>query len=130
VTRPVDSGKAANYLKKADGSLRMARIAIKEGEYDSAVMSAVHSAINSLGGLTTFYLGKRSSGAHTDVMALVRGIFGPEEYLDVQKQFTSLLSMKNASEYQPDLMSRDEAEKAVKWAERIAGRVKEKVKRA
>ncbi|MEO9295342.1 MAG: hypothetical protein ABI347_07065 [Nitrososphaera sp.] len=62
-------------------------------------------------------------------MALVRGIFGPEEYLDVQKQFTSLLSMKNASEYQPDLMTKDEAEKAVKWAERIVGRVKEKVKR-
>lgn len=129
MTRAIDAKKTANYLTKAENSLRMARVAIKEGAYDNAVMSAVHSAINALDALTVSYLGKRASGAHTDVLSLVKGIFSANEYEDVRKQFGSLLSMKNASEYQPDLMSIDDAEKSVKWADRIVGRVKEKLKR-
>jgi len=126
MTRSIDRSKAKNYLKKAEDSLYMANIAVKEGKYDNAVMSAIHGAINALDALTTSYLGKRASGAHTDVMSLVKGIFTPAEYQDVQKQFTSLLSLKNASEYQPDLMEKSNAENAVKWAERIISRVKEK----
>ena len=99
MTRSIDSSKAKNYLKKAAVSLYMANIAVKEGNYDTAVMSAIHGAINALDALTTSYLDKRASGAHTDVMSLVKGIFTPAEYQDVQKQFTSLLSLKNASEY-------------------------------
>lgn len=38
------------------------------------------------------------------------------------------MSMKNASEYQPDLMNLENAEKAVKWAERIISKVKDKLK--
>lgn len=127
MTRPADTKKAMNYLVKADNSLRMAKIAIKEKAYDNAVMSAVHSAINALDALTTIYLGKRASGAHTDVLSLVKGILAPGEYQDIQKQFVSLLSMKNASEYQPDLMDESDAENAVKWAERIIGKVKKKL---
>ena len=104
MTRAVDSSKAKNYLKKAEDSLHMARIAIRESKYDNAVMSAVHSAINALDAIATSHLSKRASGAHTDALSLVKGIFGPAEYQEIQKQFTSLLSLKNASEYQPDLM--------------------------
>ncbi|HKZ61931.1 MAG TPA: HEPN domain-containing protein [Nitrososphaera sp.] len=128
MTRFTDADKAMNYLKKADGSLRMAKIAIGEKEYDSAVMGAVHGAMNVLDALTTSYLGKRASGAHTDVLSLVKGIFSSADYQDVQKQFTSLITMKNASEYQPDLMNDKEAENAVRWAERIINKVKAKLK--
>lgn len=128
MTRSTDADKAMNYLKKADGSLRMAKIAIIEKEYDSAVMGAVHGAINALDALTTSYLGKRASGAHTDVLSLVKGIFNSAEYQDVQKQFTSLISVKNAAEYQPDLMNVKEVENAVRWAERIISKVKAKLK--
>ena len=41
-----------NYLTKAENSLRIARIALEQGAYDSAVVSSVHSAINSLDALT------------------------------------------------------------------------------
>lgn len=124
MTRAVDARKAKNYVIKADNSLHMAKLVIKEGAYDNAVMSA----INALDALTTSYLGKRASGAHTDVLALVKGIFSAAEYQEIQKQFTSLVSMKNESEYQPDLMSKDDAERAIKWAERIVGKVKERLK--
>jgi uncharacterized protein (UPF0332 family) len=106
----------------------MARLAINEEAYDNAVLSAVHSAINALDALTVSYLGKRASGAHTDVLDLVKRIFERDEYDYVKKQFTSLLSMKNQSEYQPDLMSSKDANNAVKWAERLVNRVKAKLK--
>ena len=104
MTRAIDAAKGRDYLAKAENSLRMAKIAIREKAYDNAVMSAVHSAINALDAVAVSYLGKRASGSHTDVLVLVKGIFSPAEHEDMRKQFTSLLSMKNASEYQPDLM--------------------------
>lgn len=128
MSRPVDSSKARNYLKKAEDSLHMAEIAIREQKYDNAVMSAVHSAINALDALATSHLGKRASGAHTDAMSLVKGVLTAAEYQELQKQFTSLLSLKNASEYQPDLMKANDAQNALRWAERIVSRVKEKLK--
>jgi hypothetical protein len=68
MTRSINPDKGENYLRKADASLSMAKIAITKGAYDNAVMSAVHGAINALDALTTSYLGKRSSGAHTDAV--------------------------------------------------------------
>ena len=126
--KTVDTKKATGYLTKAENSLHMAKVAIREKAYDNAVMSAVHSAINALDALTVSYLGKRASGAHTDVLSLIKGILDTTGYNDVKKQFTSLLSMKNESEYQPDLMSSGDANNAVRWAERIVTRVKAKLK--
>ena len=62
------------------------------------------------------------------MLSLIEGIFTPEENREIQKQFTSLVSMKNVSEYQPDLMIKEDAEKAVKWSERIYVRSVEKLK--
>jgi len=64
MTRSVDQSKAKNYLIKAENALRIARIALKEKAYDTAVMNAIHSSINALDALTTLYSGKRSSGQH------------------------------------------------------------------
>lgn len=125
--RTVDSSRSRDYLTKAENSLRMAGIALKEGAYDNAVMSSVHSAINSLDTLTISYLGKRSSGSHTDVITLIKGIFTGKEHSDIAKQFTPLMSLKNASEYQPDLMTREDVEKSILQAERIHARVKAKL---
>lgn len=125
--RAVDTAKSKNYLTKAENSLRIAKIALEQGAYDNAVMSSVHSAINSLDALTTSYLGKRSSGSHTDVINLIRGIFTGKEHSDIAKQFTSLMGLKNDSEYQPNLMEREDAQTSVLQAERIFGRVKAKL---
>ncbi len=126
--RAVDKHNALNYLAKADSSLRMAKIAAGEKAYDNAVMSAIHASINALDALTTSYLGKRASGSHTDVLTLIKPIFANNEYGEIAKQFSSLLSLKNASEYQPDLMSSDDAERSLTWANRIVERVRQKLK--
>jgi HEPN domain-containing protein len=51
------------------------------------------------------------------------------EYREIDKQFTSLVSMKNASEYEPVLMSKQDAERAIKLSERIINKVKEKLEK-
>ena len=127
MVRSVERKKAAGYITKAENSLRISKIAIKEAACDAAVMNAVHSAINSLDALTTSFVGKRASGAHTEVLSLVKGILSQREYEETQKQYNTLLGMKNESEYQPDLMSLKEAESAIKLAERILEKVKAKL---
>lgn len=124
MTRAVDQSKAAIFLTKAENSLRIARIALKEKAYDTAVMDAVHSSINALDALTTFYKGKRPSGQHTDVLGLIRGILTREEFEYVRKQFDGLMSRKNESEYQPTLMGDKDADDAILRAERILKKVK------
>lgn len=128
MTRSLDRNKAAGYITKAENSLRISKIAIKEGAYDAALMNAVHSAINSLDALTTYFMGKRASGVHTEVLSIIKGILTQREYQETQKQFNTLLGMKNESEYQPDLMNPKDAESAIKLAERIFERVKTKIK--
>ena len=128
MTRSLDRNKAAGYITKAENSLRISKIAIKEGAHDAAVMNAVHSAINSLDALTTYFVGKRASGVHTEVLSIIKGILTQREYEETQKQFNTLLRMKNESEYQPDLMSSKDAESAIKLAERIFEKVKSKIK--
>ena len=105
----------------------MAKIALKENAYDNAVMSTVHGAINALDALATKYLGKRASGVHTDSLQLIKGILTAGEFRDIDKQFTSLMSMKNASEYDPVLMGKQDAERATMLSERIISKVKEKL---
>lgn len=129
MTRAVDSKKAGNYLTKADNSLHMAKLAMEQKAYDNAVMSAIHSAINALDALTTYHLSKRSSGSHTDVLSLTKEIFTTQEQKDVEKQFKLLIGLKNASEYQPEMMSPKEAENSVKTAERILVKVKTKLQK-
>jgi len=128
MARSIDESKASNYLAKAENSLRMAKIALEEHAYDNAVMSAIHSAINAMDALCVLYLGKRASGVHSETLRIIKPILSTTEYSDTSKQFSSLLSMKNASEYQPDPMDKSEAEKSVVWAERILERIRQKMK--
>jgi len=127
MTRDVDPKKTSGYITKATNSLEMAKLALQKEAFDNAVMSAVHSSINALDALTTYFLGKRASGSHTDVLLLTKGIFSAQEQSDVEKQYKSLIGLKNTSEYQPDLMSRKEAEGSIRSAERILAKVKAKI---
>jgi uncharacterized protein (UPF0332 family) len=128
MTRDVDPNKASNYITKSEEFLEMAKLAIQNAKYTSAVTNAIHSAISALDALTTSYKGKRASDDHTEVLSLVVGIFSPQEYQEIKRQFTSLIDKKNASEYQPDLMEPKDAQDSVKWAERILDKIKMKLK--
>ena len=126
MTRDIDPKKAPSYITKSEEFLEMAKLAVQNAKYNSAVTSAIHSAISALDALTTSYKGKRASDDHTEVLSLVKGIFAPQEYQEIKRQFTSLIDKKNASEYQPDLMEPKDAQDSVKWAERILEKAKKK----
>jgi hypothetical protein len=124
----VDPEKSRNYLIKSENSLRIAKIALAQSAYDSAVLNAIHSSINALDAFTASHKGKRASGKHDDALLLIKGILAPKEIDDITKQFTFLLDLKNAAEYQPDMMSLKEAQDSVRCAERIFGKVKANLK--
>jgi len=62
------------------------------------------------------------------VLSLIKGILTQEEHDIISKQFSTLLGMKNESEYQSTLMNQKDAENAIRWAERILKTVKLKFK--
>ena len=128
MTRSVDQRRAPDYIAKAEEFLKTASDSLQNKRYNSAVTNAVHSSINALDAVTTSFKGKRASDDHTEVLSLVQGIFSAQEYEEIKKQFTSLISKKNASEYQPDSMGHKDAQDSVKWAERILSKVKAKLK--
>jgi hypothetical protein len=70
----------------------------------------------------------RASGEHNEILSLIKGILTPEEYGDIKKQFSSLLDLKNAAEYQPHFTS-PEAKNSIIWAERILVKVKNKLQK-
>ncbi|MDH2906611.1 MAG: HEPN domain-containing protein, partial [Candidatus Nitrosotalea sp.] len=123
MARSVDPTKAANYVIKAEELLKTANDSLTSRRYNSTVTNAVHSSINALDALTVKFKGKRGSDDHTEVLELVKGILPLSQYEDIRKQFTFLISKKNASEYQPDLMTEKDANEAIKWAERILSKV-------
>jgi len=127
MTRSVDPSKAANYVIKAEELLKTANDSLTNKRYNSAVTNAIHSSINALDALAVKFKGKRGSDDHTEVLELVKGILSPPQYEDIKKQFTFLISKKNASEYQPDLMAEKDANEAIKWAERILFKVNAKL---
>jgi HEPN domain-containing protein len=119
MAKPVDPLRAPNYIVKAEEFLKTANDSLQNNRYNSAVTNAIHSAINALDALTTKFKSKRGSDDHTEVLSLVQGILSPAQYEEIKKQFTSLISKKNTSEYQPDLMDVKDAREAIKCAERI-----------
>ncbi|MEO9277761.1 MAG: HEPN domain-containing protein [Nitrososphaera sp.] len=127
MARSVDPSKAINYIIKAEELLKTANDSLSSQRYNSAVTNSIHSAINALDALTTKFKGKRGSDDHTEVLSLVQGILPPPQYDEIKKQFALLISKKNASEYQPDLMDERNASEAIKYAERILIKVKAKL---
>lgn len=127
MVKSVDPAKAVNYIIKAEEALKTANDSLTNKRYTSAVTNAVQSGINALDALATKFKGKRGTDDHTEVLSIVKGILTSSEYKEIEKQFVSLINMKNASQYQPDLMDEDDASDSIKWAERILSKVKAKL---
>lgn len=125
--KDVDPQEASNYIVKSEEFLEMAKLAAQNTNYNSAVASAIHSAISALDALTTSYKGKRGSNNHAETLSIVQGVLAPQEHQKVTRQFVSLINKKNAAEYQPDLMGPKDAHDCVVWAERIVDMVKQKL---
>jgi HEPN domain-containing protein len=134
LTKIVEKTKYRNYLKKAIENLEVANHALDKSKYNAAVnnaihcaINAIHCAINAIDSLAVYYIGKRHDGKHEDAIGITKEALTEEEYIQISKQYTGLMELKNQAEYQPDLMGKDDAKDAVKRASRILSKVRERL---
>jgi hypothetical protein len=90
-------------------------------------MNAVHCGISACDAVTVFMLGVRHAGErHEDAISLFQTVGLPRDVLTAKsKQLSRLLGIKNVAEYEERLMGEDDAEEAVRDAERFFSWVKE-----
>ncbi len=125
--KSVDKKVYRNYLQKAEEMFDIAQYAASHSKNNAAVAASVHCAISAIDALGVFYLGRRHSGGHEEALNTVRGALSEAELKDMAKQFGGLIVLKNAAEYQPDLMKDAQARDAVTRASRILSRIRRKL---
>ncbi len=120
-TRPVSRVHASNYLRKAAQHWASARRARDAGEYDSAVLLAVHCAIAAGDAACVAQAEVRSnSPTHTDQVRLVKTLFPDDSEAErAAKELASLLDKKHTVEYEARRCIAKDAEAAVARAERL-----------
>ncbi len=118
-----------NYLRKAEEFYRSMEQAYSAGDWNACVVNAIHCAISSADAMTVFYLGYRHAGEkHLDVLQLLQEIdIDSKEIQSKNRQLSSLLSIKNRAEYEERLLSKSDAENALKACKRFHEWVKDKL---
>lgn len=128
-TRTVTSSLSKNYLQKAQECFSSAQDAFAKNHWNSCIINAVHCGISAADALTVFHLGQRCMGErHNEVLELIRQIAIFQGKTDLNKkiqQLSSLLGFKNQAEYEEKLMTLNDADLALKHAERFLSWVKE-----
>ena len=115
----VASGLYANFLKKADECFSAMNTAFANSHWNMSVIAAVHCGISSADALTVKFIGVRHSGTrHEGVVKLLSSL----NLADIGKknrQLLNLLRIKSTAEYEERLMSKSDAEDAIRDAERL-----------
>lgn len=129
-TRAVDRHMHKNYSKKADEHYLAMEMCYEKGLWNACVMNAIHCAISSTDALTVFYLGFRHAGErHHDVLQLLQKLdIDKTEIKSKSQQLATLLSIKNAAEYEERLMDENDAGNARKACDRLYSWVKTQLK--
>src|SRR6266705_1809219 len=117
-TRKLSPAKSGNFLKKAEELYLEMLEARRNGRFNSAVISAVHCGISASDAYTVYAGAVRSvSKDHGDAVKLLSAM--GTEARRMSDHLRSLLEVKNAAEYQDRLFTSNEADLAVKHAERL-----------
>lgn len=122
-TRETSPAQAENYLRKAESHLASALEAAVAERWDTAVLLAVHAAISACDAVCVARAGVRSvSQTHMDQVRLIRQLFPKDDETEkVSGQLAALLDRKNTVEYEGRLSRTQDAQVAVKHAERVVG---------
>lgn len=110
-----------NYMTKANEHNASMIVSYEHKHWNACVVNAIHCAINCTDALTVFYIGFRHAGErHQDVFHLFQKLeLNRKEFNDKSQQLASLLSIKNAAEYEERLMDQGDAENAKKACTRF-----------
>lgn len=120
-TRELSPAQAVNFLRKAESHLASALEAAAGERWDTAALLSVHAAISAGDATCVARAGVRPvSQTHMDQVRLIQQLFSnDDEARKVSSQLAALLDRKNTIEYEARLSRREDAEIAVKQAERI-----------
>jgi HEPN domain-containing protein len=122
--RGVPKGKYPVYLRKADEFLAEAKDAFLKERFNVAAACAAHSAINALDSLTIHRFGARHAGPrHLDATFMLKYLDIPQK-AEAEVKFEAAVNVKSAAEYEDRLVSKGEAEIAIKRAEQFLRWVK------
>jgi hypothetical protein len=128
-TKAVNRATYSNFLKKAEELHESMISAYGERHWNSCVITAIHCSISAIDALTVNMIGVKSAGdRHGDVVMLLPELgLDPSEMNAKRSQILGLLDVKNIAEYNDQLMSEADADKAMKYCDRIFAWVKEKL---
>ena len=120
-TRGTSPAQAENYLRKAENHLASALEAAAAERWDTAVLLSVHAAISAADAVCVSAFGVRSiSPTHMDQVRLIRELFPDvDEARKASDQLAALLDRKNTVEYEARPSQPNDAQVAVKHADRV-----------
>ena len=127
-TRDVPKAQYSNYLKRAQECLTAAQLTYGREDWNSSAINSIHAVISFADAMCVYFLGKRHSGEnHNDAAGLFKSIKDDEEISVNANRIIRVLRMKNMAEYEERLVTRSEADKILKDAERLAEFVNKKI---
>ena len=131
-TVQVRRAEAPLYLDKATQFLEEARSGLEASRYDATLLNAIHAAINASDAVTVALAGIRSSDPdHQRASDLLEQVIGGHTHgRERSRQLRSLLSRKNAVEYETRKATARDARDGVERADRLVGWAREIVAKA
>jgi HEPN domain-containing protein len=124
-SRGIEKGKYRIYLNKAQDFYRAMQRSLKDGNWTSAGLEAVHCAISATDALLAFAGGIRcTSQDHGDAAYLLAQIIRSPEATKQSTHFLHIIEAKNIVEYEDRRFTPKEAEEVAKHVERYFSWVK------
>jgi len=113
-----DRLSARSCLEKARQSRATMHLAFDEGLWNAAGESAVRCAIHACDAITVAIGGVRSSSKnHEDAARLLAEIVKGKDVKEISNRFLRIIRMKNPVDYDPRLLRKSDAQKALKAAD-------------
>lgn len=118
-TNAIEKAESRKYLTKAQDFLETARLAARDGRWNSAGLAAIHAGISAADAAIAASAGVRSTSRdHGAAVDLLRSAV-PEASASQERQLSGLLGMKNTVEYEQRLVTEAEARSMVEHASRL-----------
>lgn len=119
-TRPVAKSEYKNYRDKGVQFFHVMQICLEDGEWDAALLNGVHACISFNDAITTWHLGKTSSGkSHQDSIHLLSQAISSADGKRNSTRLAEIINFKNLVEYEPRRFTETDARNFEKKVERF-----------
>jgi HEPN domain-containing protein len=128
MAKEVRQADALKYMRQAEEFLQAALENYDSGRYNAATFNAIQSMLNANDALTVYHLGQRASADHREGVKLHAEVAKIVNDSSQKSRLSTTFEMRADAGYRGEIMSKLDADKAIKNANRFFAWVKEKVK--